>query len=95
MLTGSRRCVVLLRAHLLSSGLTFIQSTEPFKDRIVGFVSDRASNASGARNIMIKDIAPAALNLGDCCHHLHNTLKDIGKMDEFVWVRCTLPVRLS
>ncbi|TRM58371.1 ribonuclease H-like domain-containing protein [Schizophyllum amplum] len=52
---------------------------------VSAFVSDRASNAIGGREIILAEV-PVALDLGDSCHHLQNTTKDITKLPEFQWM---------
>ncbi|KAL1714614.1 ribonuclease H-like domain-containing protein [Schizophyllum commune] len=61
---------------------------------VSAFVSDRASNAIGGRELMVKD-DPVALDLGDSCHHLHNTSKDVSKLPEFGWMHKRLKATLA
>ncbi|CDO73916.1 hypothetical protein BN946_scf185016.g73 [Trametes cinnabarina] len=51
-------------------------------ERFSGICSDSAGNTRKARAILAKQIA-GLLALPDCCHHLHNTAKDITKLPEF------------
>ena len=48
--------------------------------------SDNAGNMKKAC-ALLKELLPTALNLGDCCYHLHNTAKDISALSDFTSVR--------
>lgn len=61
-------------------------------ERFSGVCSDSAGNTRKARQLLAEEI-PGLLDLPDCCHHLHNTAKDITKLGEFKGVR-TLTSRL-
>jgi hypothetical protein len=50
--------------------------------RIAAIVSDSASAVKRARQIALQAI-PFAVDLHDCCHVMHNTIKDITRLDEF------------
>ncbi|KAI0643696.1 ribonuclease H-like domain-containing protein [Trametes meyenii] len=51
-------------------------------ERFSGICSDNTGNTRKARELLVRKI-PTMLNLLDCCHHLHNTAKDVTKLSEF------------
>ncbi|KAI0327039.1 hypothetical protein GY45DRAFT_1257848 [Cubamyces sp. BRFM 1775] len=51
-------------------------------DNFSAICSDNTGNTRKARDLLVREL-PAILNLLDCCHHLHNTSKDITRLSDF------------
>ena len=51
-------------------------------DRFAAMCSDSTGNTRRGRKDA-QEALPTVLDLGDCCHHLQNTIKDINKLPEF------------
>ncbi|OJT07823.1 hypothetical protein TRAPUB_1283 [Trametes pubescens] len=51
-------------------------------ERFSGVCSDSAGNTRKARQLLASEV-PGLIDMPDCCHHLHNTAKDITKLSEF------------
>ncbi|KAH9856359.1 ribonuclease H-like domain-containing protein, partial [Lenzites betulinus] len=51
-------------------------------ERFSGVCSDNTGNTRKARELLVQSL-PAIVNLLDCCHHLHNTSKDITQLSDF------------
>ncbi|TBU55402.1 ribonuclease H-like domain-containing protein [Dichomitus squalens] len=51
-------------------------------ERFSGICSDNTGNTRKARELLAKSI-PGLINMLDCCHHLHNTSKDITNLSDF------------
>ncbi len=51
-------------------------------ERFTGLCSDNTGNTRKARELLAKEF-PFLMNLLDCCHHLHNTAKDITNLPDF------------
>ncbi|KAK0477282.1 ribonuclease H-like domain-containing protein [Armillaria novae-zelandiae] len=52
------------------------------EDNFSGLCSDSTGNTKKGKSLA-KDILVAILTLPDCCHHLHNTIKEISNLPEF------------
>ncbi|KAK0207382.1 hypothetical protein IW262DRAFT_1302855 [Armillaria fumosa] len=52
------------------------------EDNFSGLCSDSMGNAKKGKSLT-KEIIMAIITLPDCCHHLHNTIKEIPKLPEF------------
>ncbi|TFK80579.1 hypothetical protein K466DRAFT_503657, partial [Polyporus arcularius HHB13444] len=51
-------------------------------ERFCAVCSDNAGNTKKAR-ALLKQLTPSVLDIGDCCHHLQNTAKDLTRLPEF------------
>ncbi|KAK0220637.1 ribonuclease H-like domain-containing protein [Armillaria fumosa] len=52
------------------------------EDNFSGLCSDSMGNTKKGKSLA-KEIVTAIITLPDCCHHLHNTIKEIPKLPEF------------
>jgi hypothetical protein len=56
-------------------------------EKAAGVVSDNTGNTQKARRL-IREKIKTIVDLQDVCHLLHNTIKDICKLDYFASVSC-------
>ena len=47
-----------------------------------GMCSNSTGNTKRGRKEAHEEV-PTIIDLGDCCHRLHNTIKDVNKLPEF------------
>jgi hypothetical protein len=53
------------------------------ESRFSGMCLDSTGNTRQGRQEVHKLMPSKIMDLGDCCHHIHNTIKDINKLEEF------------